>query len=70
MANKDEYQRRVKAAMVEMAAASVALLQGDGDKAMFTFADVMADKLLATEQSLQHYHNVVDQISLDTKVHV
>ncbi|MCB5226223.1 hypothetical protein JAO78_005275 [Alishewanella sp. 16-MA] len=70
MANKDEYQRRLRAAMAELTAAHVALLQVDGDKAKFTFADVMADKLLDIDHSLQHYHNVVDQISLDTEVHV
>ncbi|MBV2127942.1 hypothetical protein [Arsukibacterium indicum] len=72
MANKDEYQRRLKAALKELAAARAALLPvpADGDKAPFTFSDEMADKLLSTIITVMDYHNVVDHINLNTEVHV
>lgn len=56
MANKDRYIKHIKAAQEEIAAARAALQPepADGDKAVFTVADLVSGKLIAFDGYLNN----------------
>lgn len=70
MANRDLYIAKMRAAIVEVAAARAALqpVPADGDKPPFTLADQLADYLVEIDYKLNGYTRIAELNDLDMEI--